>query len=97
MTFLTRGLVQHLSIHRSYLSARVQLRKMSVAATLSQLPSLLRDLITGAAQDGSEDFGKSEQDKAEVTGWIDKVAQGDVTRPENLKVCPCMTTRLAWT
>ena len=59
---------------------------MSVQASLANLPSPLKDLVTGAAQDGSEDFGKSEKDKAEVAEWIDKVAQGDVAKPENFKV-----------
>ena len=86
MTFLTRGVVQQLSGHRSYLSARLLLRKMSVQTALAKLPSPLKDLVTGAAQDGSEDFGKSEKDKAEVAEWIDKVAQGDLARPENFKV-----------
>ncbi|KAH9854657.1 hypothetical protein C2E23DRAFT_59740 [Lenzites betulinus] len=60
-------------------------RKMSAAAALAKLPSPLRDLVTGAVHDGSDDFGKSEQDKAEVTEWIDKVVQGDVAKPDNLK------------
>ena len=59
---------------------------MSVQTALAKLPSPLKDLVTGAAQDGSEDFGKSEKDKAEVAEWIDKVAQGDVAKPENFKV-----------
>ncbi|RPD77832.1 nucleic acid-binding protein [Lentinus tigrinus ALCF2SS1-7] len=58
---------------------------MSVQAALAKLPSPLKDLVTGAAQDGSEDFGKSEKDKTEVAEWIDKVAQGDVAKPENFK------------
>ena len=86
MRFLTRGLGLLLPAHRSLLSARVLLRKMSVQAALAKLPSPLKDLVTGAAQDGSEDFGKSEKDKAEVAEWIDKVAQGDVAKPENFKV-----------
>ena len=59
---------------------------MSVQAALAKLTPPLRDLVAAAAQDGSEDFGKSEKDKAEVAQWIDKVAQGDVAKPENFKV-----------
>ena len=59
---------------------------MSVQAALAKLAPPLRDLVAAAAQDGSEDFGKSEKDKAEVAQWIDKVAQGDVAKAENLKV-----------
>ncbi|KAI0354934.1 nucleic acid-binding protein [Trametes cingulata] len=58
---------------------------MSASAALAKLPAPLRDLVVGAAQDGSEDFGKSEKDKAEVADWIDKVAQGDVAKPESFK------------
>ncbi|KAI0648084.1 nucleic acid-binding protein [Trametes meyenii] len=58
---------------------------MSVNAALAKLPSPLRDLVSAAAQDGGEDFGKSEKDKAEVAEWIDKVAQGDVAKPDKLK------------
>nr|KAH9891619.1 hypothetical protein C8Q73DRAFT_801198 [Cubamyces lactineus] len=58
---------------------------MSASAALAKLPSPLRDLVAAAAQDGSEDFGRSEKDKAEVTEWIDKVAQGEVAKPDNFK------------
>lgn len=60
---------------------------MSATAALAKLPAPLKDLVAGAAQDGSEAFGKSEKDKAEVADWIDKVAHGDVAKAENLKVC----------
>ncbi|CDO71440.1 hypothetical protein BN946_scf184909.g34 [Trametes cinnabarina] len=58
---------------------------MSASTALAKLSSPLRDLVAGAAQDGSEDFGKSEKDKAEVAEWIDKVAFGDVARPEKFQ------------
>ncbi len=60
---------------------------MSIQAALAKLAPPLRDLVSAAAPDGSESFGKSEKDKAEVAQWIDKVAQGDVAKAENLKVC----------
>ncbi|KAJ2993396.1 hypothetical protein NUW54_g7729 [Trametes sanguinea] len=59
---------------------------MSASAALAKLPSPLKDLVAGAVQDGSEDFGKSEKDKAEVAEWIDKVAQGDVAKPEKFQM-----------
>ena len=59
---------------------------MSVQAALAKLTPPIRDLVAVAAQDGSEDFGKSEKDKAEVTQWIEKIAEGSVAKPENLKV-----------
>lgn len=87
MRFLTRGLVLRLPGHRSLLSPSLQLRKMSAQAALAKLAPPLRDLVSAAAPDGSESFGKSEKDQAEVAQWIDKVAQGDVAKAENLKVC----------
>ena len=59
---------------------------MSAQATLAKLTPLLRDLVSAAALDGSESFGKSEKDKVEVAQWIDKIAQGDIAKAENLKV-----------
>ncbi|TBU62338.1 hypothetical protein BD310DRAFT_811399 [Dichomitus squalens] len=58
---------------------------MSVQASIAKLAPPLRDLVSGVVQDGSEDFGKSENDKAEVAQWIDTVAQGHVAKAENLK------------
>lgn len=58
---------------------------MSAAASLGKLQAPLRDLVIGATEDGSQDFGKSEKEKADIAEWIDKVAQGDITRAENLK------------
>ncbi|KAH9933102.1 uncharacterized protein BXZ73DRAFT_101072 [Epithele typhae] len=49
---------------------------MSVQAALANLPAPLKDLVTAAVQDGSEDFGKSEKDRAEVEEWIISVAKG---------------------
>ncbi|KAI0761970.1 hypothetical protein BD413DRAFT_586807 [Trametes elegans] len=90
---LTRGLARQLA--QSTAAARscslrhrfhpALLRKMSASAALAKLPSPLRDLVTAAAQDGSEDFGRSEKDKAEVADWIDKVAQGGVVKPDKLQ------------
>ncbi|PIL22560.1 hypothetical protein GSI_15249 [Ganoderma sinense ZZ0214-1] len=60
---------------------------MSAQAALAKLAPPLRDLVSAAAPDGTESFvGKSDKDKAEVAQWIAKVAQGDVTKTENLKV-----------
>ncbi|EPT05209.1 hypothetical protein FOMPIDRAFT_1111941 [Fomitopsis schrenkii] len=58
---------------------------MASTAALTKLPVPLRDLVANAASDGSSDFGKSEKDTAEVTQWIEKIAEGSVAKPENLK------------
>jgi aminoacyl tRNA synthase complex-interacting multifunctional protein 1 len=47
-----------------------------------KLASPLRDLVTGA----TTELGKSDKDKAEVTEWIEKVAQGDIVKPSGVKV-----------
>lgn len=56
-------------------------------SAISKLHSPLKELVAGATQDGSNDFGQNEKDKAEVSGWIEKIADGAVAKPDNLKVC----------
>ena len=51
-----------------------------------KLQSPLKELVSGAAQDGSTEFGKNEKDKKEVEEWIEKVAGGNIVKPESLKV-----------
>ena len=55
-------------------------------SAVGKLNSPLKELVAGATQDGSADFGKNEKDKAEVSEWIEKVAAGEVSKPEGLKV-----------
>ncbi|KAI0801790.1 hypothetical protein BC629DRAFT_1284797 [Irpex lacteus] len=54
-------------------------------SAVAKLQSPLKELVTGAAQDGSADFGKNEKDKKEVEEWIEKVAGGEAAKPEDLK------------
>ncbi|GBE84916.1 hypothetical protein BKA93DRAFT_735979 [Sparassis latifolia] len=58
---------------------------MSSQAAIAKLHAPLGKLVAGAAEHGSPDYGKSEKEQAEVVEWIEKVAQGDVVKPENLK------------
>jgi aminoacyl tRNA synthase complex-interacting multifunctional protein 1 len=51
--------------------------------SISKLRSPLKDLVLGA----TPELGKSDKDRAEVAGWIDKVAQGDIVSPSKVKVC----------
>ncbi|KAH7928395.1 nucleic acid-binding protein [Leucogyrophana mollusca] len=53
---------------------------MSYEASVSKLPSPLKDLV----ENSREDVGKTDADKAEVVSWIEKVALGDVVKPEAL-------------
>lgn len=55
--------------------------KMS-GPTFSKLASPLKELLSG----GSLELGKSEKDKADVIEWIEKVSQGDIVKPEAIRV-----------
>lgn len=57
---------------------------MASNASLSILPSPLRDLVAAAAP-RDEDFGANEKDKAEVSDWILKVAKGEIAQPSSVK------------
>jgi aminoacyl tRNA synthase complex-interacting multifunctional protein 1 len=59
---------------------------MSSQAAISKLPSPLKELVLSAVQDDVQAFGTTEKDKAEVMEWIEKVAAGDVGKPETLQV-----------
>jgi aminoacyl tRNA synthase complex-interacting multifunctional protein 1 len=59
---------------------------MSFQAALSKLPSPVINLVNGATQGGSQDFGKSKKDQAEVVEWIEKAAKGTIVVPSALKV-----------
>jgi aminoacyl tRNA synthase complex-interacting multifunctional protein 1 len=59
---------------------------MSAQAALSKLDAAVKDLVIATTHDGSQDFGKSEEDKAQVIEWIEKVAQGDITKEGSLLV-----------
>ena len=54
-------------------------------SVLLKLQSPLKELVVGAAQEGSPDFGKTEKDQAEVAEWIERVALGSAVKPETLK------------
>lgn len=55
---------------------------MSYEASLSKLPSPLKDLVANA----QADTGRTDTDKLEVIGWIDKVAAGDIVKSESFSV-----------
>ena len=50
--------------------------------TFLKLAPPLSQLLLG----GSPELGKSEVDKAEVIEWIERVAQGDIVKPEMVQV-----------
>ncbi|KAL5486020.1 ARC1_1 [Sanghuangporus weigelae] len=57
---------------------------MASNAVISALSSPLRDLVV-AASPRDEDFGVNEKDKAEVSEWISKVAQGNIVQPSAMR------------
>ena len=54
-------------------------------SAVTKLQSPLKELVTGATQDGSAEFGKNEKDKKEVEEWIEKAAGGEFAKAEVLK------------
>lgn len=55
-------------------------------SALIKLHSPLKELVAGAIQEGSPDFGRTEKDQADVAGWIETVAAGNAVKPDTLKV-----------
>ncbi|KAH7885383.1 hypothetical protein F5I97DRAFT_2033029 [Phlebopus sp. FC_14] len=53
---------------------------MSYEASLSKLPSPLKELVSSA----QADTGKTDADKVEVLNWIDNVASGEIVKAEAL-------------
>ncbi|KAH7909024.1 hypothetical protein BJ138DRAFT_1156252 [Hygrophoropsis aurantiaca] len=54
---------------------------MSYEASVSKLPSPLKDLV----ENSRLDLGKTEAEKVEVIDWIEKIGQGDAIKTEALK------------
>lgn len=61
------------------------LRAMS-SASIAKLHSPLKELVASASHEGGALLGTSEQDKAEVAEWIEKVAAGEAVKPASLQV-----------
>lgn len=61
---------------------------MSLQAAIEKLQSPLKELVssvTNSDQGSSTIAGRSEKDQAEVTGWIEKIAGGEVPKADGLK------------
>ena len=56
---------------------------MSAVTAIAKLHSPLKELVSTVSD---AHHGQSEEDKAEVTQWIEKVAAGDAVKPDGLKV-----------
>lgn len=80
MRLLTR------SLRLSHRFSPAYTHSMASLGAIQKLQTPLKDLVLGALPDGSPDFGTSEKDKAEVEGWIAKVAQGEIGKVDALKV-----------
>ena len=76
-----KGPSTHLpSIHRRFYT------RMPTQATVQQLPSPLRDLVLAACSGDEGSYGSTDGEKKEVSDWLEKVAKGDVAKPEAVKV-----------
>ncbi|KAF9267440.1 nucleic acid-binding protein [Marasmius fiardii PR-910] len=51
----------------------------------AKLTSPIKDLVQSVVDNDSSLSGKTENDKAEVEGWIEKVGEGSVVKPDNYK------------
>ncbi|KAK7469213.1 G4 quadruplex nucleic acid binding protein [Stygiomarasmius scandens] len=58
---------------------------MSFQDSVSKLSSPVKELVQTVAQPETSLVGKTEKDQAEIAQWIDKVAQGDLVKAENIK------------
>ncbi len=69
---------------------------MSLQAVINKLHSPLKELVLGVTnsdQGSSTITGRTETDQAEVTGWVEKIASGEVPKPESLKASPIICVR----
>ncbi|KAJ3486665.1 hypothetical protein NLI96_g4072 [Meripilus lineatus] len=61
---------------------------MSLQAAITKLQSPIKELVEGVTnsdQGSSTIAGKTEKDQAEVAGWIEKIAGGEVPKQDGLK------------
>ncbi|KAK0464535.1 uncharacterized protein EV420DRAFT_1263780 [Desarmillaria tabescens] len=58
---------------------------MSFADSVSKLNGSVKDLVLSTTNNDASLLGQTDVDKIEVTGWIEKVGQGDLVKEENFK------------
>lgn len=59
---------------------------MSFRESVEKLAPAVKALVSKATANGTTLIGNTDKDKAEVSGWIGKVAQGDIVQESNLMV-----------
>ncbi|PBK97690.1 nucleic acid-binding protein [Armillaria gallica] len=58
---------------------------MSFADSVSKLNGSVKDLVLSVTDNGATLLGRTDADKIEVAGWIEKVGQGDLVKEDNFK------------
>ncbi|KAK7056813.1 G4 quadruplex nucleic acid binding protein [Paramarasmius palmivorus] len=58
---------------------------MSFQASVSKLASPIKELVQSVSESDPSFLGKTDKDKTEVEGWIEKVGQGSAVNPSNYK------------
>lgn len=85
---LTRTAKCSFNLHRFHYHTSLALHTTMASASQSALLKLhspLKELVAGAVQEGSPDFGRTEKDQADVAGWIEIVAAGNQVKPDTLQ------------
>ncbi|KAJ8080589.1 G4 quadruplex nucleic acid binding protein [Marasmius tenuissimus] len=58
---------------------------MSLPASVSKLSSPIKELVQSVAESDPSLLGKTDSDKKEVEGWIEKVGEGSAVKADNYK------------
>ncbi|KAL0578635.1 G4 quadruplex nucleic acid binding protein [Marasmius crinis-equi] len=58
---------------------------MSLPASVSKLASPIKELVQSVAESDPSLLGKTDNDKKEVEGWIEKVGEGSAVKPDNYR------------
>ncbi len=59
---------------------------MSFADSVSKINGSVKDLVLSVTDNSAALLGRTDADKIEVAGWIEKVRQGDLVKEDNFKV-----------
>jgi aminoacyl tRNA synthase complex-interacting multifunctional protein 1 len=65
---------------------------MSFQAAVKTLSPRVRDLVLAVTQNGERHVGETDKDREEVSSWMEKTSQGEITGNAKFQVC-CITIR----
>lgn len=60
---------------------------MSFQAAVKTLSPRVRDLVLAVTQNGERYVGETDKDREEVSSWMEKTNQGEITGNAKLQVC----------